>query len=285
MVRGIRAAVAGSRLVGFARCRCRCKPMSVQPAAPRINGKLRGQRVEQVTRLAKRIVFTFEQGDRLVIEPRMTGLILLSDPPDRQHLRLEWKFEGAEGPFSVWFWDRRGLGTARLYRESDFRDRLGPSAIGPDALEMTLSQWRAGCSRTRRAIKVALLDQRLVAGIGNLYASEILHTAGIHPTTPADQLTSPQTRRLMRATQSILQNAILHEGSTLSDGTYRNALNQTGNYQNAHRVYARQGDSCPSCQQAEIVRCVQAQRSTFFCPLCQPAPDLNEMGHHGKTRS
>ncbi len=281
MVRGIREQVTGSHLIGFARCRCRYKPMSVQPAAARIHRNLHGQMVQQVTRLAKRIVFTFEQGHRMVIEPRMTGLILLSDPPDRQHLRLEWKFQSSQGPFSVWFWDRRGLGTARLYTESAFQDKLGPSVIGPDALQMGSAQWRTRCSQTHRAIKVALLDQRFVAGVGNLYASEILHQAGIHPSTPADRLNGRQTRRLMTATQSVLKSAILHEGSTLSDGTYRNALNQTGRYQNAHCVYARQGESCPTCQQADVQRIVQAQRSTFFCPVCQPGAEAEYTGDRG----
>lgn len=270
MVRGIRDQVTGSRLIGFARCRCRCKPMLVQPTVSRISRRVRGQIVQQVYRVAKRIVFAFNDGQRLVIEPRMTGLMLLNDPPNTEHLRLEWKFENAGTRFSVWFWDRRGLGTARLYTSSEFQEQLGPRVLGPDALQMTAGQWTARCGNTRRAIKVALLDQRLVAGIGNLYASEILHRAGIHPATPADGLDATQTRRLMQATRAVLKHAIRHEGSTLSDGTYRNALNQSGRYQNAHRVYARQGEICRSCQGATVIRIVQSQRSTFFCPHCQP---------------
>jgi len=270
MVRGIRDQVTGSRLVGFARCRCDCKPMSVQPTVAHISRRVRGQTVQQVSRVAKRIVFAFADEQRLVIEPRMTGLMLLSDPPDRQHLRLEWKFQKQKTRFSVWFWDQRGLGTARLYTLSEFQEQLGPRVLGPDALEMPAQQWSARCGQTRRAIKVALLDQRLVAGIGNLYASEILHRAGIHPSTPAELLDTMQTRRLMQATRAVLKRAIRHEGSTLSDGTYRNALNQSGRYQNAHRVYARQGEICRSCKGATVIRIVQSQRSTFFCPQCQP---------------
>jgi formamidopyrimidine-DNA glycosylase len=123
---------------------------------------------------------------------------------------------------------------------------------------------------SRRAIKVALLDQRTVAGIGNLYASEILHLAGIHPARPCQRLKPGDWQALSAAVVDVLSEAIRYEGSTLSDGTYRNAQNEAGGYQNHHRVYDRAGESCPGCRKAKVVRIVQAQRSTFFCPVCQP---------------
>jgi len=135
---------------------------------------------------------------------------------------------------------------------------------------MTATDWEAACKRTRRAIKVALLDQKLVAGIGNLYASEILHRAGISPLLPANKLSKADRKNISRATKTILKKAIRYEGSTLSDGTYRNALNKSGGYQNAHCVYDRAGELCKSCAHEMIVRIVQNQRSTFFCPHCQP---------------
>ena len=141
--------------------------------------------------------------------------------------------------------------------------------LGPDALQLTADELRECCRRTGRAIKVALLDQRWIAGIGNLYASEILHTARIHPRQPADQLTSAQRRRLLAATHDVLETAIRYEGSTLGDGTYRNALNKSGQYQNEHLVYGRADKTCPSCGCGKVRRIVQAQRSTFFCPRCQ----------------
>ena len=122
---------------------------------------------------------------------------------------------------------------------------------------------------SRREIKVALLDQRTVAGIGNLYASEILHVAGVHPQQRCDRLTRSQWQLIHQATQEVLSEAIRYEGSTLSDGTYRNALNKSGSYQNHHRVYARTGEPCNSCNAGRIRRIVQAQRSTFYCPQCQ----------------
>lgn len=270
MVRGIRPSVEGRTIAAVRRCRCACRPIAVSPDVPAMARRAKGQTVAAVRRLAKRVVLDLASGDSFVIEPRMTGLMLLSDPPDRDHLRVEWQFADGGSPASLWFWDRRGLGTIRLYRTDELARHLGPDVLGPDALEMSPQDWAACCRRTRRPIKVALLDQKRAAGIGNLYASEILHLARLHPEQPADTLTDSQIDRLTAAVQDVLSRAILYEGSTLGDGTYRNALNQTGRYQNEHRVYQKADHPCPTCRRGTILRIVQAQRSTFFCPVCQP---------------
>lgn len=269
MVRGIRPIVAGRQLIGFRRCPCRCRPIALTPPAPAILRRALGQIVVAVRRRAKRVVLDLDGGDAFVIEPRMTGLVLVADPPDRKHLRVEWTLSGDDGPRSLWFWDCRGLGTVRLLSPAQQADVLGEARLGPDALTMTDREWRLRCGSTARPIKVALLDQKLVAGIGNLYASEILHLARIHPGKSASALSAPQIARLAQATSRVLETAILYEGSTLSDGSYRNALNQAGTYQNAHRVYDRADERCLSCGRGTILRIVQAQRSTFFCPKCQ----------------
>lgn len=269
MVRGIRPHVAGRSIDDVLRPRCLCRPIAIRPGLRTLRARTRGRRIDSVERLAKRVLLRLDSGDVFAIEPRMTGLMLLSDPPDRGHLRLEWRLGGESEVRSLWFWDRRGLGTITLYTADEFQSRLQAGRIGPDALSMTVDDWRAACARTARPIKVALLDQKLAAGIGNLYASEILHEARIHPAASSDRLSRPQIVRLQAATQHILSEAIRYEGSTLGDGTYRNALNQNGGYQNEHRVYARAGQSCPRCRRGTIERCVQAQRSTFYCPHCQ----------------
>jgi len=199
----------------------------------------------------------------------MTGLMLVDDPPDHDHLRVEWEFADKRDPHSVFFWDRRGLGTIRLMSSTDLARLLSCEYLGRDALDMTLADWTEFCVGTSSPIKVALLNQQRVAGIGNLYASEILHLSGISPLQVARTLKPQQIERLATQTRAVLEDAIKHEGSTLSDGTYRNALNKAGGYQNAHRVYDREGERCPSCQRTDIVRIVQAQRSTFYCPTCQ----------------
>lgn len=268
MVRGIRPHVAGREILDVVRPRCTRRPISITPAFRALRGRCVGQTIVAVERLAKRILLRLSSGDTLAIEPRMTGLMLVADPPSVEHLRIEWRLGGAAAPASLWFWDRRGLGTLSLYRPDEFTRRF-EQQLGKDALALTIEDWRQVCAATRRPIKVALLDQKLVAGIGNLYASEILHVARIDPGCPAANLAPAQVRRLRSATVAVLEEAIRYEGSTLGDGTYRNALNEEGGYQNAHRVYAKAGERCSRCRRGTIERIVQAQRSTFYCPGCQ----------------
>jgi formamidopyrimidine-DNA glycosylase len=270
MVRGIRPHVAGRQIVAVRKGPCRCRPMTITPRLGTLSQRVTGQTITAVRRLAKRIVLDVTDGSHLVIEPRMTGLMLLSDPPSREHLRVEWELAGDSPYRSLWFWDRRGLGTLRWYAPGELTALLESGRLGPDALTVSVDQWGELCGRTSRPIKVALLDQKLVAGIGNLYASEILHVAGIHPQRPAHGLRGPDHVRLFEATQDVLLTAIRYEGSTLGDGTYRNALNQAGSYQNAHRVYDRAGEPCATCGTGVVERIVQAQRSTFYCRVCQP---------------
>lgn len=244
--------------------------MTISPPLSRIARRAEGRRIEQVRRLAKRVVLQLDDGAAFVIEPRMTGLMLVADPPDREHLRVEWELKRGRQTQRLWFWDRRGLGTMRLLEARELSELEHGGRLGPDPIGLSLNEWSARLCKLRRVLKVALLDQRLVAGIGNLYASEILHVAGLHPLQRTDRLTRGEIDRLRAATDAVLTDAIAHEGSTLSDGTYRNVLNQDGGYQNAHRVYDREDEVCPTCRTALVVRIVQAQRSTFYCPGCQP---------------
>ncbi len=267
MRRGI-LSVVGQRIAAVVRPPCRYRPIGVTPPLPRIRRRLTGNTIRAVERAGKRVVLVLETSDRLVFEPRMTGLVLLAEPPDREHLRLAIQL--APSGRELLFWDRRGLGQVRLFSPRQYAERLGLANLGPDALQMTPEQMRQQLKCSRRAIKVALLDQRAVAGIGNLYASEILHVARIHPARACQSLKIAEWERLHAATEEVLLEAVRHEGSTLSDGAYRNALNQPGNYQNHHRVYDRRDEGCATCGKGSVVRIVQAQRSTFFCPKCQP---------------
>jgi formamidopyrimidine-DNA glycosylase len=265
MRRGI-TAITGNRIAAMERLPCKRRPIAIEPR--NISRRLAGRRIEEVGRLGKRVVLRLEGGDRLIFEPRMTGLVLVADPPTQEHLRLRLDFEGGPIPH-VWYWDRRGLGSVRLLTEMQFHERLGNGHLGPDALQVSPKDLENRLASSRRAIKVALLDQRAVAGIGNLYASEILHLAGIHPAKRCDLLNASQWETIHKHMLAVLQLAIRYEGSTLSDGTYRNALNQAGGYQNQHRVYDRAGQPCRQCSRGQIVRIVQAQRATFYCPSCQ----------------
>ena len=267
MRRGI-LGIVGSRIADVVWPRCLRKPIAVRPRKDRFKAKALNQPIVAVDRLGKRVVVRLGSGDAIVIEPRMTGLVLVGDAPTAEHLRLRLDFAGGPIP-SVWYWDRRGLGNVRLLSPDELASELGPEKLGPDALATTPAGLQSALGDSRRAIKVALLDQRHVAGIGNLYASEILHLAGVHPAASCDGLKPRHWQRIHAALIEVLELAIRYEGSTLSDGTYRNALNKTGGYQNEHRVYARADQPCLRCGKSTILRIVQAQRSTFFCPRCQ----------------
>lgn len=268
MVRGLRPEIQGRRVLDVEFCECTRKPISISPDSQQFRSGIAGRIVESVQRLAKRIVLQLEDQQFVVIEPRMTGLMLVASPPTQAHRRLCWHLEPKHGRCSSFeFWDRRGLGTVRLCDSRQMAELQ--ASLGVDALTLTISDWKTLLKRTNRPIKVALLDQKLIAGIGNLYASEILHRAGVSPSKPAASLTSRQISKVAAETDAVLQEAIRYEGSTLSDGTYRNALNKDGGYQNEHRVYQKAGQSCQKCQRGTIQRIVQAQRATFYCPQCQ----------------
>ena len=269
MCRGV-AACVGRRIAAIDKPRCRLKPIHIAPRLAQLRRRVVGRRIMAVDRAGKRVIVRLEDDDALVFEPRMTGLVLLAEPPNREHLRLQLTFDDGAIPERLLYWDRRGLGSVRLMSVAQMAAAFGAGQLGTDALKITARQLEAQLDSSRREIKVALLDQRAVAGIGNLYAAEILHVAGIHPQRRCDRLTADQWQRLHRAMRSVLRAAIRYEGSTLTDGTYRNALNRRGRYQNHHRVYNRAGQLCPECGRKKIQRIVQAQRSTFFCPGCQP---------------
>ena len=273
MVRGVREHVIGRTILRTEFCRCPRKPIRISPGRAMFCRRTRHMQITDVRRLAKKILLNLETpGGRspltVVIEPRMTGLLLVADPPTREHRRLCWHLSTNSGrSCPLVFWDRRGLGMVTLMNDEALRTMA--ERLGPDALALDGPGWSRQLRLTNREIKVALLDQTVVSGIGNLYASEILHRAGISPFCRTQDLRRPQAIRLFQAARQVLADAIAYEGSTLGDGTYRNALNQAGGYQNHHQVYQRAGTTCPKCHRGCIQRVVQAQRSTFFCSNCQ----------------
>ena len=267
MRRGI-AATVGSRILDVSKLRCARKPIEISPGIAQFRRRVQGTTIRSLDRAGKRVVIWLDSDDAIVIEPRMTGLVLLVDPPTKEHLRWRLELEG-DSVSELSYWDRRGLGNVRLFSAGEFQEQFGPDKLGPDALTITAEHYRLQLGRSQREIKPALLDQRAVAGIGNLYASEILHVSGIHPRRRCVAMTSHQWEALAVATRQVLEEAIRYEGSTLSDGTYRNALNKQGGYQNEHRVYNRADQPCPRCGASKIQRIIQTQRSTFFCKKCQ----------------
>lgn len=268
MRRGI-LGIVGSRVEDVERVPCRRRPIAVSPRMDRFRQRAVGRVVRDVGRVGKRVIVHLDSQDAIVMEPRMTGLVLIAEPPSDEHLRFRCVLSG-NGIGELLYWDRRGLGNVRLLSPRECESAFGPGKMGPDALAATGDLLRERLGASKRAVKVGLLDQRAVAGIGNMYASEILHLAAVHPAKRCDKITRGQWESIAEATLEVLNAAIRYEGSTLRNGTYRNALNQTGGYQHHHRVYDRTGKQCPRCGVgSEVVRIVQAQRSTFFCLICQ----------------
>ena len=268
MRRGI-AAIEGRRIRDVRGARCRLRPIKITPRLRDLRRRAMGKRIVAVARAGKRVVVELESGDRIVFEPRMTGRLLLAEPPDPEHLRLVFELSGRP-PRRLLFWSLRGLATVELMSPRRFAEKLGPRRLGPDALQISSEELRDRLQAGRRAIKVALMDQRALAGIGNLYASEILHRARLHPQLRCDQIRPAGWRRLHASMRKVLEEAIALQGSTLSDGTYRNPQNEAGRYRDRHRVYQRAGQECPQCRTGQVVRLIQAGRATFFCPSCQP---------------
>ncbi|MBA2115946.1 DNA-formamidopyrimidine glycosylase [Bremerella alba] len=267
MRRGVLGLIGG-RIETFEKLACQRRPIGITPTAGVLKKTLVGRTVERIDRLGKRVLLVLDDQSQLMFEPRMTGLVLVSDPPTLDHLRVRLTLSGAAHP-QLLYWDRRGLGSVRWFSAEQFENEFHEGRLGPDALAVDALTFRERFAATRQPVKVALLDQRRIAGIGNLYASEILHQAKVHPDRPCSELSPQAWKRIHACMVEVLELAIRYEGSTLSDGTYRNALNQNGSYQNEHRVYAKEGDVCRSCGKAVIVRTVQAQRATFYCPRCQ----------------
>jgi len=284
MRRGL-APVVGRRILRVEFPRGPVRPLVVRPRPHALAARVTGRSIDTVDRRGKRVVIGLAAAPGspaawLVIEPRMTGLMLLVDPPTTEHVRLVLHLGPAGGVgetrrgraspdgLRFIFWDRRGLGTIRLLDDRELDSACGQAVLGPDGLVVTGAQLAARLGGSRRAVKVALLDQRAVAGIGNIYAAEILHRVGIDPREACRRISAARWDDIAAATRRVLAEAVRHEGSSIGDRTYRTVDSRHGRFQSRHRVYGRAGEPCGACG-TPVSRIVQAQRSTFFCSRCQ----------------
>ncbi len=282
MRRGL-AVVVGRRIAAVEFPRGSVRPLLVRPRPAAIAARLAGRSIVAAERRGKRVVLAIADPPAapdawLVIEPRMTGLVLLVDPPSVDHVRLVMHLEPSlpaaatprrrAPPSRVIMWDRRGLGTIRLVDRPGLEAACGSRVLGPDGLVVAGADLAARLGRSRRAVKVALLDQRAVAGIGNIYASEILHRVGVDPRVACRRLPRARWDDIARATRDVLREAVRLQGSSIGDRTYRTVLSRPGRFQARHRVYGREDAPCEACG-TPVRRIVQAQRSTFYCPACQ----------------
>ncbi|MBB2175761.1 bifunctional DNA-formamidopyrimidine glycosylase/DNA-(apurinic or apyrimidinic site) lyase [Gluconacetobacter johannae] len=252
------------------------------PFPERLAARLTGARIVDFRRRAKYILMRLDRGETLLLHLGMSGRVLLSGPGDapppdparHEHLAFETESGARFGLI-----DPRRFGAVDLMPTADedrhrLLARLGPEPLGNQFSQRWLHKALAG---RRTSIKAALLDQAVVAGLGNIYVSESLFRASIHPARLACALDEREEAALVRAVRAVLREAIAAGGSSLRD--YVRPDGELGYFQHAWRVYGRAGQGCPECPGgaacAGVVRIVQVGRATFFCPRTQ-IPDDEE---------
>lgn len=229
---------------------------------------LEGSVVSSAQRVGKQVVVAFRSAtgseSYLAVHLRMTGRLVWRDDGDGAavpHRRARLMLEGGR----VDFIDPRRFGTLTWH---DDRDEVVPVGIDPLDPRLSVPELHRLLRNARQPLKTWLLRQDRLVGIGNIYASEILHEAGLDPFRAGGELEPVETRRLHRALKAVLRRAIRYCGTTFSD--FQDAHGVTGSYQTRLRVYGREGEPCKRCG-APIVRVSQAQRSTYYCSArCSP---------------
>jgi formamidopyrimidine-DNA glycosylase len=238
---------------------------------------LKGRKILRVERRGKNIIFHLSGRAALLVHLRMTGRLRFvpAHTPQEKHTHVIFSFKNHPGQLR--FVDPRQFGRLVVEREGAGDELSFLADLGPEPFEIPAKEFIQRARAKHRAIKPLLLDQRFLAGVGNIYADEALYQAQIHPLWRADALSEKSLHRLYYALRRILREAIRAGGTSVR--TYVDASGSTGTFQRSLRVYGREGKTCRSCGEL-IVRERVAGRSSFFCPRCQPRPPLPE----GKTR-
>jgi formamidopyrimidine-DNA glycosylase len=272
--RGLQPALEGRRIV---RAEVR-RPDLRWPFPERMAERLTGARVEGIGRRSKYLLLDLDTGETLLVHLGMSGRMLVggrvlgeyvhdvgAEESPHDHVVLD-----TEDGTRITFNDARRFGAMDLWPTGDLaghrllRD-LGPEPLGNEFGPETLARAFRGKAAP---VKAALLDQRLVAGLGNIYVSEALSRAGIHPARAAGRISLDRLRRLAPAIRAVLEEAIEAGGSTLRD--HRQADGTAGRFQDRFRAYDRAGQPCLTFEcQGTVRRIVQGGRSTYYCPACQ----------------
>lgn len=260
IARGLRKPLVGREFTGI---RVGWKNLIARPAVKEFKRRIVGQKILAVKRRGKYLVFALSGGGSLIIHLRMTGQLLIKNSGDELDRHDHLIFELDDGR-ELRFNEMRKLG--RVYLVDDEDEILG--SLGPEPLDddFAPADFAALLFGRRGMIKPLLLNQRFMAGIGNIYADEALFTARIHPERRADTLTSEEIERLYSAIRQVLRQGIENSGTTLS--TYRDAEGREGRNQEYLEVSRRAGQPCPRCG-TPIERTVVGGRGTHFCPKCQ----------------
>lgn len=230
-----------------------------------------GPRVTAVRRRGKLLLIDLEPGFILAFHLKMTGRLMVRDAktPPNTHTRI--LFDLAPGNDAkaarLFFDDARTFGYCRLMRPQDFAAWPFWTRLGPEPLGLAPEEFIQRVAGRRGAIKALLLDQKVIAGIGNIYADEACFRSGVHPASPAASLTETRLAALLQSVQAVLEQSIEECGSSIRD--YRDANGDAGAFQNLFRVYGRAGEACFNCG-GPLHKTTVAGRTTVFCPVCQP---------------
>jgi formamidopyrimidine-DNA glycosylase len=230
--------------------------------------ELRGSVVQRVSRRGKYLVVELDDGRALVCHLRMTGWFHhVPEQSERPHLRAVF---GLDDGTWLLYSDQRRFGTMRLLEPGELEEhwlkRVGPEPLHPG---WTACGLRASLARRRAPVKALLLDQLVVAGVGNIYADEALWEARIHPLTPGAAIGPARAERLHDAVVAVLERGIESQGASID--TYRSVEGTPGTMQERFAVYDREGEPCFRCG-TPICKIRVAQRGTHFCPRCTPRP-------------
>ena len=240
------------------------------PLAPEaLRDALQRRRIERLGRRGKYLVWELEDEAFLLMHLRMTGTLLLDPPAGTPYARVRFVLDG--GAHELRFCDPRRFGTGELAlgaaaRDAFFDVRLGVEPLGA---ELTGEALRLMARGRRAPVKAFLLDQRRVAGVGNIYADEALFRARIHPLRPVGTLKRAQFEALAVAVRETLHAGLAAGGATIDD--FRHADGVRGAFQHEFLVHRRRGEPCPRCGRA-VVKLVAAGRGTYVCESCQPRP-------------
>ncbi|MEO8163630.1 MAG: bifunctional DNA-formamidopyrimidine glycosylase/DNA-(apurinic or apyrimidinic site) lyase [Ilumatobacteraceae bacterium] len=237
---------------------------------------LSGVRITAANRRGKYLLCSLDSGESLMIHLRMSGRVLVvprgAKRPEHTHVVLHLAPDATHDAQELWFVDPRTFGEVVVY-DPDGAKSLVPelAQLGIDPLtdDFSTEMLHQLLRPKRGSLKAVLLDQHVVAGIGNIYADEILHVARLRPNRVPARMSRPTTARLYQAIVGVLRQAVEHGGSTLVDSQYVDLDGISGNYQLQHRVYGRAGEICLTCGVARIAQTVVSGRTTCYCPKCQ----------------
>jgi formamidopyrimidine-DNA glycosylase len=239
------------------------------PLAPEaVVDAVMGRRVAHLRRRGKYLVWELEDDVFVLMHLRMTGTLLYDPPRGTPYARVRWELDDGH---ELRFCDPRRFGTGELALGTAARDAFFAARLGLEPLggALTGDALRSMARRRRAPVKAFLLDQRRIAGVGNIYADEALFRARVHPLRPAGKLTRAQWDAVAQGVREALTAGLAAGGATIDD--FRHADGVRGSFQDEFLVHRRRGEPCPACG-GPIVKFVAAGRGTYACERCQPRP-------------